>query len=427
MSIIFGTDFSNEAMKTGHCAAAIAARLGERIVLVHVVDPMRPGTVVEEPVLGRAADCLRNEADGLRALGAEVEEDLLIGAPDEAILEAARARRARFVMLGALGRRAAPRWSVGSVAERTVQDCPVPVIVVRDAMRMVGWAREQRPLRVIVGGERSATFDAAVHFLRELERVGPLEPTVAHVFHPSLEADRLGLRGHGDDERVRAVIARDLSARLREMGESFRIVTRASYETTGRELVDLAAEERADLLVVGTHQRHGLAKLWYGSVSQAALQLASMSVACVPPQSDASHVEERLPRYRAVLAATDLSTLGDLAVRHACTVAGAEGEVHVCTAVSAADRRDSEKIAKEMKERVPRSRAAGARTFFHVERGDDPARAICQVAERIGADLVCVASHGRSGVERAVLGSVAQELLRLTERPVLVVREATDV
>jgi nucleotide-binding universal stress UspA family protein len=60
----------------------------------------------------------------------------------------------------------------------------------------------------------------------------------------------------------------------------------------------------------------------------------------------------------------------------------------------------------------------------HVVRGDDAAAALAQCAARFGVDVICIASHGRSGITRALVGSVADRLLRATRRPVLVLRPA---
>ena len=47
-------------------------------------------------------------------------------------------------------------------------------------------------------------------------------------------------------------------------------------------LIEMAREERADLIVVGTHQRHGLGRIGHLSVSRGVLHHAPMCVACVP-------------------------------------------------------------------------------------------------------------------------------------------------
>lgn len=50
------------------------------------------------------------------------------------------------------------------------------------------------------------------------------------------------------------------------------------------------------------------------------------------------------------------------------------------------------------------------------------ARGIVALAEELAADLIVIGSHGRSGVEKLVLGSVAGKVVALSSRPVLVIR-----
>lgn len=57
----------------------------------------------------------------------------------------------------------------------------------------------------------------------------------------------------------------------------------------------------------------------------------------------------------------------------------------------------------------------------HVESGD-PARAIVDVAEREGYDLIVMGTHGRTGFDHLLLGSVAEKVVRAAKCPVLTVR-----
>ena len=70
---------------------------------------------------------------------------------------------------------------------------------------------------------------------------------------------------------------------------------------------------------------------------------------------------------------------------------------------------------------VQRARAAGADATFLVWDGD-VADGIVAAADAEGADLIVVGTHGRAGVERSILGSVSDQVIRRSHCPVMVVR-----
>jgi nucleotide-binding universal stress UspA family protein len=69
-----------------------------------------------------------------------------------------------------------------------------------------------------------------------------------------------------------------------------------------------------------------------------------------------------------------------------------------------------------------RLRAAGFETSWAVHEGD-PAAVLIEVARRTGADLIVVGTHGRTGLTRLVLGSVARNVLLHAHASVLVLHE----
>jgi nucleotide-binding universal stress UspA family protein len=72
-----------------------------------------------------------------------------------------------------------------------------------------------------------------------------------------------------------------------------------------------------------------------------------------------------------------------------------------------------------------RARAAGAQATFLVFDGD-VADGILSAAEAEGADLIVVGTRGRGGVERSLLGSVSDQVIRRSHCPVLVVRPVDE-
>ena len=67
----------------------------------------------------------------------------------------------------------------------------------------------------------------------------------------------------------------------------------------------------------------------------------------------------------------------------------------------------------------------GVRSGIEIAEASQVAEAIREAAERLDVDAVFLGSHGRGGLARALLGSVAQEVLRCTRRPVLLLRPGT--
>ena len=79
----------------------------------------------------------------------------------------------------------------------------------------------------------------------------------------------------------------------------------------------------------------------------------------------------------------------------------------------------SAKVTEELEEKA---RQAGVALEKNVVEGDDVASAIVMVADQQGGDLVVVGSHGRTGIQKFILGSVASKVLTLSKVPVLIVR-----
>jgi uncharacterized hydantoinase/oxoprolinase family protein len=78
---------------------------------------------------------------------------------------------------------------------------------------------------------------------------------------------------------------------------------------------------------------------------------------------------------------------------------------------------------RKLKELIPVDAASrGIQTEVEVIEQRDVAKGICQAAERFGADAICLATHGRTGLASVVAGSVATSLLARAARPLFLVR-----
>ncbi len=147
---------------------------------------------------------------------------------------------------------------------------------------------------------------------------------------------------------------------------------------------------------------------------------ARQSVVCVPPQAAIATVT--VPSLRSALVPTDLSPFANRAVAYAFSMTPPTGEVHLVHVLKDDAEGDEADIARQLRALAP---AGSTQTVHaHVVRGDDAATTLAQCAARHGVDVICISSHGRSGIKRALVGSVADRLLRATRLPVLVLRPA---
>jgi nucleotide-binding universal stress UspA family protein len=84
--------------------------------------------------------------------------------------------------------------------------------------------------------------------------------------------------------------------------------------------------------------------------------------------------------------------------------------------------RDLERaVEQSLAELCARARAAGVSADYRTAVGATHAE-ICEAADAIGADLIVIGTHGRSGISHAILGSVAEKVVRKAQCPVLTVR-----
>ena len=422
--IICGTDFSDNAAHAVTAACAIATRLGAPLVLVHSLDELGEIPSPYRPEMcAPAHERLRRTADELRQAGVEVEEKLLDGVPNDGIGAYAENRHARLIVLAASGTGALGRWVLGSVAERVAESASVPTLVVRNATPFEQWARNDRPLKILAGIDFSPPSDAALRTLAELREAAPCEIELAFVDRPRDERAELAvfdaLRLTEETPEARSAHAHDLQAKAtRLLGvPDVKVHVVPGSARIDAHLVELATVSRADVIALGVHQYHGLARVWHRSISRRVLHDVRHNVLCVPAKATAKPAHET-PEIRRVLVATDFSEAGNRTVAFASSLAPAGGAL--CALYVAGPAEDVGALREQLRTLLPPDDGRIS-IDIRIDVHPKPAEAICDAANRFDAHVVCVGSHGHSALRQAIIGSVTQSVIAQSTRPVLVV------
>lgn len=423
------------------------------MILVHVADETNSygNNATELQVFLRPiAARLRKEAKRLRALGATVEERLLHGKwAEHALIESFRTKAPDLVVLSAVSKTAFDRWTLGSVSERVAQHALAPTLVVRAADRLLRWARGELELKVLVAVDFSASSDAAIAWITELNRIGRCSVRLVHVQRATLETPPRALRGTRLAARKAGLgdqptLVRDLRRKARRILGTADVAIHVETADISPDavLVRVASDMNADLLVTGTHHWRGLNRVLHRSTSLGVLRNAPMSVLCVSGPAAIQHgIGEHLETRR-ILAATDFSPPGDRGIAWAYASAvpgGVVRLVHILPPWAPPSplitryesrrptrfqhRRGIEEARRKLAALVPATATSdGIVTEIEVIEAADVVGAICAETQRFGADLLCLGSKGGGALGRHLVGSVTRKIIAKEGPPVLLAR-----
>ncbi len=202
------------------------------------------------------------------------------------------------------------------------------------------------------------------------------------------------------------------------------------YADTG--LCTAARETGCELLVVGTHGHTGLKWFLLGSVAQRVIRIADLDVLV------ARNREGSADGYRRVLVATDFSPSSARALARARQLAAPDAEIDVVHFYHHAPHAElyeavKNEVGADLNETMMAELTAAGQSFISQRNGHGPTIRFYAVAEpplpglvhwleRQKFDLVALGSHGRRGVRRFLLGSVAEAVARRAPCSTLIAR-----
>ena len=280
--ILLATDFSERSDRALRRATLLARQFGASLTIVHVVDDDQPRRIVDSErdatsLLLRDLQATVQNVDGVAC-----ETSVVLDDPFAGIARAVEDETPDLLVIGSHRRQILRDVFVGTTAERTVRSVNCPVLMV-NGPPLASYHHVMFATDLSEGARQAAKTFAALGIARGA-KASILHvynaPAVHMVMSHAMPAEER--RAYLDDRREEA--SRDLSAFVKSVGSpSIRQEVREVRNSPAEEILRAAKDGSADLVVVGTRGRGGLAKFFLGSVAEAVLRGADRDVLAVPP------------------------------------------------------------------------------------------------------------------------------------------------
>ena len=283
--ILFPTDFTAHAERAQAYALALARRLDAEIELFTSVylSPVPVGPYTYAPptdYLARSREVARNAlaaaASSLEGQGVRASFRLADSDPSVAICERAQEGEADLSVMGTVGRTGLRHLFIGSVAERTARLAPCPVLTAHAESPEPGDLQT-----LLVMTDFSECAEAALDWARALaaKTGGRIVRLHSYALPSALWADATPI---GDSllDSLREAAEGALSGLARRV-KGCPVETIATHLLPERAALDLADERGADMIVLGTRGRTGLAHVALGSTAERVIRLADPPVVTV--------------------------------------------------------------------------------------------------------------------------------------------------
>ena len=252
--------------------------------------------------------------------------------------------------------------------------------------------------------------------------------------------------GASQKESVAAEASKYLAAvaeRLEPGG--IQVETTTAFGRTADEIVAVAERESCGLIAMSTHGRTAFSRAILGSVTDKGLHSTHLPVLTIAPERAEAYSQGDLTLSR-ILVPLDGSPLAESVLPYVEELARAmslevilvrvmrlpsTARPYSATLLYYGEHVDVDVLIQKRCEEYLRATAEtlqekGLRVTWRVLKGA-VARAIDQLAREIPHDIVIIATHGRSGIRRWRLGSVAEAVVRSSGDPVLIMPPSEQV
>jgi nucleotide-binding universal stress UspA family protein len=300
-NILCPIDFFPASKRAFEYALKLAKNYGAGLQLLHVVSPVVPavyGTGINVSDLTtefrtQAKRQIQQYKAKAEKKNIRVTAEVPIGDIDGEIRHAIAAGKADLVVVGTHGRRGFERWMLGSVTEKLMRHCPVPLLVISSS----GTSRMVPPLipRMVVTTDFSEGTGEAMAYAFSIAGECQSKVTVLHVVN-DVSAEF--------GPRMRDPLLREIREQLeglvpKQVRDWCDVKTRVESGVPWRVILQTIQAEKPGLLVMNVHGKGLLERALVGSTADRVLRGASCPVLMIPPMKAAGRVKRARAKGKA--------------------------------------------------------------------------------------------------------------------------------
>jgi nucleotide-binding universal stress UspA family protein len=283
--ILCPVDFSPASVRAFDYALKLASNYDAAIDLLHVVSPMTPavyGAPFEAGDLTAEMETYARKEIGkltakARKSGVPARAEVCLGDIAAEIDRAVRAKKSELVVMGTHGRRGFERWTLGSVTERVMRHCSVPLLTISEGKK----ARTAPPAirNILVTTDFSEGSAEALNNAFSIAQECQSRITLLHVVHEP--PGELAFKLHQPAlESVRHKLADLIPEEARLWCE---VASRVEAGVPYQVILNIVKAQKIDLLVMNIHGKGKLERALVGSTAERVVRGAGCPVLLVPP------------------------------------------------------------------------------------------------------------------------------------------------
>lgn len=216
--------------------------------------------------------------------------------------------------------------------------------------------------------------------------------------------------------------------------EHTQVSTDIRLGNAAEEIIEAAGSGADVAIVMASHGRSGFGRILLGSVANRVIQATRVPTFIVRATSD-SQAEYGKLKINNVAVALDGSPLAEQALDKAYSIFQnnvrytlirivepvAPGQAYSSEMIANYER-EAREAAEDYLQSISEILTGRGATVSADVRVTQPSRGISRIADEFGADMIAITTHGRSGMGRFLLGSVAERILHEADRPVMILR-----